>query len=84
MKELGRASDDRIEYSTRTRCRAGAGLLLVAELVARGLDGFVRDTVDLPRIVRGISCRRSDATFPRPTRAAILERRRGEPGVSRH
>jgi hypothetical protein len=28
--------------------------LLVAELVARGLDGFVQNSVDVPRIVRRV------------------------------
>jgi hypothetical protein len=28
--------------------------LLVAELVARGLDGFVQNSVDIPRIVRRV------------------------------
>ena len=32
----------------------GCGPLLVAELVARGLDCFARDSVDIPRIVRRV------------------------------
>ena len=49
-----RASDDRIEYINAHALPRGCGPLLVAELVARGLDGFVRDLVDIPRIVRGV------------------------------
>jgi hypothetical protein len=32
----------------------GCGPLLVAELVARGLDGFVQNLVNVPRIVRQV------------------------------
>jgi hypothetical protein len=32
----------------------GCGPLLVAELVARGLDGFVQNSVNVPRIVRRV------------------------------
>jgi hypothetical protein len=32
----------------------GCGPLLVAELVARELDGFARELVDIPRIVRRV------------------------------
>ena len=32
----------------------GCGPLLVAELVARELDSFVRNSVDIPRIVRRV------------------------------
>jgi hypothetical protein len=32
----------------------GGESLKVAELVARGLDGFVRDSVDIPRIIRRV------------------------------
>jgi hypothetical protein len=32
----------------------GCGPLLLAELVARGLDGFVQNLVDIPRIVRRV------------------------------
>jgi hypothetical protein len=47
-----RASDDRIEYmNARPR---GCGPLLVAELVARELDGFVQNSVNIPRIVQRV------------------------------
>jgi hypothetical protein len=49
-----RASDDRIEHMNAHALPRGCGPLLVAELVARGLDGFVRDSVDIPRIVRRV------------------------------
>jgi hypothetical protein len=32
----------------------GCGPLLVAELVARNLDGWVRNSVDIPRIARRV------------------------------
>jgi hypothetical protein len=32
----------------------GCGALLVAELVARGLDAFVQNSVNIPRIVRRV------------------------------
>jgi hypothetical protein len=47
-----RASDDRIEYMNAHALPRGCGPLLVAELVARGLDGFVQNSVEVPRIVR--------------------------------
>ena len=34
--------------------RRECGPLLVAELVARGLDSFVRDSIDIPHIVRRV------------------------------
>ena len=49
-----RASDDRIEYINAHALPRGCGPLLVAELVARELDGFVRDSVNIPRIVRRV------------------------------
>jgi hypothetical protein len=49
-----RASDDRIEHMNAHAVPRGCGPLLVAELVARGLDGFVRDSVNIPRIVRRV------------------------------
>ena len=49
-----RASDDRIEYMNAHALPRGCGPLLVAELVARELDGFVRNSVDIPRIVRRV------------------------------
>jgi len=49
-----RASDDRIEHMNANALPRGYGPLLVAELVARGLDGFVHNAVDIPRIVRRV------------------------------
>ena len=49
-----RTSDDRIEYLNAHALPRGCGPLLVAELVARELDAFVRDWVDIPRIVRRV------------------------------
>jgi len=49
-----RASDDRIEYMNAHALPRGYGPLLVAELVARGLDGFVQNSVNVPRIVRRV------------------------------
>ena len=49
-----RASDDRIEYMNAHALPRGCRPLLVAELAARGLDSFVRDSVELPRIVRRV------------------------------
>jgi hypothetical protein len=49
-----RASDDRIEHMNAHALPRGCRPLLVAELVARGLDGWVRDWVDIPRIVRRV------------------------------
>jgi hypothetical protein len=46
-----RASDDRIEYMKTYALPCGCRHLLVAELVARGLDSFVQNLVDIPRIV---------------------------------
>jgi hypothetical protein len=46
-----RASDDRIEYMNAHALPRGCGPLLVAELVARELDSFVRELVYIPRIV---------------------------------
>ena len=49
-----RASDDRIEHMNANALPRGCGPLLVAELVARGLDGFVQNSVNVPRIVRRV------------------------------
>ncbi len=49
-----RASDDRIERMNAHALPRGCGPLLVAELVARELDSFVRNSVDIPRIVRRV------------------------------
>jgi hypothetical protein len=49
-----RASDDRIEYMNAHALPRGCGPLLVAELVARNLDGWVRNSVDIPRIARRV------------------------------
>jgi hypothetical protein len=49
-----RASDDRIEHMNAHALPRGCGPLLVAELVARGLDGFVQDSANIPRIVRRV------------------------------
>ena len=47
-----RASDDRIEYINAHALPRECGPLLVAELMARQLEGFVQDSVNIPRIVR--------------------------------
>ena len=52
-----RTSDESIEYMNAHALPRGRGPLLVAELVARELDGFVRDSVDIPRIVRRVQLR---------------------------
>jgi hypothetical protein len=49
-----RASDDRIEHMNAHALPRGCEPLLVAELVARGLDGFVQNSVNVPRIVRRV------------------------------
>jgi hypothetical protein len=49
-----RTSDDRIEYMNAHALPRGCGPLLVAELVARGLDGFVQNSIDIPHIVRRV------------------------------
>jgi hypothetical protein len=49
-----RTSDDRIEHMNAHALPRGCRSLLVAELVARGLDGFVRNSGDIPRIVRRV------------------------------
>jgi hypothetical protein len=49
-----RASDDRIEHMNAHALPRGCAPLLVAELVARGLDGFVQNSVNVPRIVRRV------------------------------
>jgi hypothetical protein len=49
-----RASDDRIEHMNAHALPRGCGPLLVAELVARELDSFVRELVYIPRIVRRV------------------------------
>jgi len=63
----------------------GWGPLLVAELVARELDCFMRDSVDIPRHRPSGSVAGVRIQYSRALRvASILERRRGEPDVSRH
>jgi hypothetical protein len=76
-----RASDDRIEHMNAHALPRGCGPLLVAELVARGLDGFVQNSVDRPSSsVAGVRIR-----YSRTLRVAkILERRGGDPDVTRH
>lgn len=49
-----RASDDPIEHLNAHALPHGAERLLVAELVARNLDGWVRNSVEIPRIVRRV------------------------------
>ena len=49
-----RASDDRIEHMNANALPRGHKPLKVAELVARGLDGFVQNSVNVPRIVRRV------------------------------
>ena len=49
-----RALDDRIEHMNAHALPRGCGPLLVAELVARKLDCFARDSVDIPRIARRV------------------------------
>jgi hypothetical protein len=49
-----RASDDRIEYINAHALPRECGPLLVAELMARQLEGFVQDSVNIPRIVRRV------------------------------
>jgi hypothetical protein len=49
-----RANDECIEYMNTHALPRGCGPLLVAELVARGLDGFVQNSVNIPRIVRRV------------------------------
>ena len=44
------ANDREIEYINANRLPAGAERLLVAELVARGLKGFVDKSANIPRI----------------------------------
>jgi hypothetical protein len=63
-----RGSDDHIEHMNAHALLRGCGPLLVAELVARGLDGFVQNSVNVPRIVPRVSCRRSYTIFTRPNR----------------
>ena len=80
-----RASDDRIEYMNAHALPRGCGPLLVAELVARELDGFVRELDQYPAHRPSGSVAGVPIRYPCALRvAAILERRRGEPDVSRH
>ena|ERR1700730_5592348 len=44
------ANDREIEYINGHALPSGAGRLLVAELIARGLEGFVKNSVQTPRI----------------------------------
>jgi hypothetical protein len=46
------ANDGQIEYINTHALPSGMGPLLVAELVARGLRGFVENSVDTPRITQ--------------------------------
>jgi hypothetical protein len=45
--------DEWVEFINR-RLPMGSGELLVAELVARGLRGFVESSVDVPSIIRSV------------------------------
>jgi hypothetical protein len=49
-----RSNDERVEHINAHALPRGCGPLLVAELVARGLDGFVQNSVNVPRIVRRV------------------------------
>jgi hypothetical protein len=49
-----RANDDRIEHMNAHALPRGCGPLLVAELVARNLDGWTQNWIDIPRIVRRV------------------------------
>jgi hypothetical protein len=49
-----RANDDRIEHMNANALPRGHEPLKVAELVARGLDGFIQNSVNVPRIVRRV------------------------------
>jgi hypothetical protein len=49
-----RANDDRIEHMNANALPRVCRPLLVAEQVARGLDGFVQSPVNVPRIVRRV------------------------------
>jgi hypothetical protein len=54
-------------------------------VLARELDGFVQNSVNIPRIVQRVQLPAFEYDIHAPYAwAAILERRRGEPGVSRH
>jgi hypothetical protein len=44
------ANDREIEYINNRARPSGAERLLVAELVARGLEGFVKNSVQTPRL----------------------------------
>jgi hypothetical protein len=46
----------------------GCGPLLLAELVARGLHGFVQNSVDIPRIVRRVRLPAFEYDIHAPTR----------------
>jgi hypothetical protein len=65
---LGRTGAGRRSSPLRAILPRGCGPLLVAELVARELDSFARELVDIPRIVRRVQLRRSNTIFTRPTR----------------
>jgi hypothetical protein len=80
-----RTSDDRIEYMNAHALPRGCGPLLVVELVARGLDGFVQNSIDIPHIVRRVQLPALQYDIHAALHAAaIREHQRGEPGVSRH
>jgi hypothetical protein len=46
-----RASDDRLNHMNARALPRGCEPLKVAELVARGLDGWAQNWIDIPRIV---------------------------------
>ena len=54
LGRLRAPSDDRIEHMNAHALPRGCGPLLVAEAVARGLEGFVVNSVDIPRIARRV------------------------------
>ena len=49
-----RENNRQIEFTNEHNLPRGAQRLLVAELVARGLLGFVQNSFDTPRIVRDV------------------------------
>jgi hypothetical protein len=48
------ANDREVEYVSGQARPSGAGRLLVAELVARGLRGFVENSFETPRLTRNV------------------------------
>ena len=80
-----RASDDRIEYMNAHALPRGCRPLLVAELVARGLDGFVQNSIDIPHIVRRVQLPAFQYDIHAPyTWPRSASTNAGQPGVSRH